>query len=504
MVLSFLSALGGVGLFLIGMLLLTDGLKAITGQRMRTALASFTSTPLSGAVTGAVTTAIIQSSSATTVAAVGFVASGLLTFSQALGIILGANIGTTITGWFVVILGFKLDLGQITLPLAFVGAVLSFAFKGRAAHAGLAIAGFSLIFVGIEHMQSGLDAFEGVVTPTDFPPDTIFGRLQLLLFGVLITMVTQSSSAGIATALAALGAGAINFPQAAALVIGMNVGTTFTAVLATLGGGTMAKRTGIAHVVYNVMTGAIAFFLLGPFDTFVEPFIGNDDGLIALVAFHTAFNFVGVALVLPFARPFARLIAFLVPEKGIALTRSLDPMVLGEPHTATTLAMQAIEKLTAAMVIHMRTCLGAPPPSKRGYDRQTLEAAIVETRGYLDKIAPPKIDGNLLKQKKGAFHILDHLDRLLYRCGQRERIAELRKDHRLRRLTLLLLRMTEDRDKQPDPADCEKGLKRLRKLMRRQRKIRRETLISDVASKAVSGETVWIKLDALRWLHRVT
>ena len=245
MVLSFLSALGGVGLFLIGMLLLTDGLKALAGGRMRDLLAGFTSTPLSGVATGAVTTAVIQSSSATTVAAVGFVASGLLTFPQAIGIIFGANIGTTATGWLVAILGFKLDLGQVALPFVFLAAFLRIAFRGRVALAGQALAGFCLIFVGIEYMKDGLDAFEGIVTPTDFPSDTTLGRLELVAIGALITVVTQSSSAGVAAALAALGAGAINFPQAATLVIGMNVGTTFTAVLATVGGGTMARCTGI-------------------------------------------------------------------------------------------------------------------------------------------------------------------------------------------------------------------------------------------------------------------
>ena len=252
---NLLSALGGVGLFLLGMILLTDGLKAVAGPRLRSMLARFTSTPLSGAVTGALTTAAIQSSSATTVAAVGFVASGLLTFPQAIGIIFGANIGTTMTGWLVALLGFKLDLGQITLPLVFVGALLTLSGKKSVSFVGQALAGFSLIFIGIEHMKLGLEAFEGIVTPADFPSDSLWGRLGLVAIGVLITLITQSSSAGVATALAALSAGAVNFSQAGALVIGMDVGTTFTAALATLGGGTMAKRTGFAHVIYNIMTG---------------------------------------------------------------------------------------------------------------------------------------------------------------------------------------------------------------------------------------------------------
>ena len=503
MVLSFLSALGGVGLFLIGMYLLTNGLKAIAGRRMREILGSFTSTPLSGATTGALTTAAIQSSSATTVAAVGFVASGLLTFPQALGVIFGANLGTTLTGWFVAILGFKLDLGQIALPLVFLGAFLSLALKGRATHIGQAIAGFSLIFIGIDQMQSGLDAFSGIVTPTDFPPDTIFGRLQLVLLGVLITLVTQSSSAGVATALAALGAGAINFPQAAALVIGMDIGTTFTAALATVGGGTMAKRTGYAHVIYNIMTGFVAFFLLGPFHAYAEPYFGGD-AQIALVAFHSSFNLLGVLLILPFAAPFARMIEFLVPDKGAPLVRSLDPAVLDDREAATLLARQTVVNVSEAVVDHLRLKLGAYEYLDTFPDQQELAAAIEETRDFLDRIIVGRADEHLLPRIRSGLHILDHLDRLLYRCSQTERVEALAGDHRLERLQRLLVQMTERHRQSEDTITCARSLDRLRGILRRQREIRRNSLIAGVASNKIAGDTVWNKLDAMRWLHRVT
>ncbi len=504
MFLSFMSALGGVGLFLIGMLLLTDGLKALAAQRMRDVLSRFTSTPLSGAVTGALTTAVIQSSSATTVAAVGFVASGLLTFPQALGVIFGANVGTTLTGWLVAVLGFKLDLGQIALPFVFFGAIARLAFRGRIALAGQALAGFCLIFIGIEHMKDGLDAFSGVVTPTDFPPDTLFGRLQLVLIGMLITIVTQSSSAGVATALATLGAGAINFPQAAALVIGMDVGTTFTAALATIGGGTMARRTGYAHVIYNVMTGVMAFFLLGPFQLVAGALTGNGDSQIALVAFHSFFNALGVVLVLPLARPFARLIEHLVPEKGSDLTSRLDPLVLRDPHAAASLAGQTVAHLETLIIERLRNRLGAKSSAYEELDREDLAKAIAETRTYLDKIIVPPNDMAFQEELKGLFHILDHLSRLLYRCDQQQRIDELSLDHRLKRLAGLLLGVTDISTSQKDAKTQEKTLDRLRLLMRRQRRLNRDRLIAMAAADAVPAETVWLKLDALRWLHRVS
>jgi phosphate:Na+ symporter len=501
---NLLSALGGVGLFLLGMILLTDGLKAVAGPRLRSMLARFTSTPLSGAVTGALTTAAIQSSSATTVAAVGFVASGLLTFPQAIGIIFGANIGTTVTGWLVALLGFKLDLGQITLPLVFAGALLTLSGKKNVASIGQALAGFSLLFIGIEHMKLGLEAFEGIVTPADFPSDSLWGRLELVAIGVLITLITQSSSAGVATALAALSAGAVNFSQAGALVIGMDVGTTFTAALATLGGGTMAKRTGFAHVIYNIMTGVMAFILLGYFAAGVVYWTGTDGSLTALVAFHSLFNILGVILILPFARPFARFIEFVIPDRGDELTKSLDPVTLRDPEAAISAAKAAVGRLVIAVTLHLRSIIGAPAGSGGPtYGQDSLKSALAQTRAYLDEVVIPDKSSGQMAALKGMFHILDHLDRVLYRCGQSNRIGELSRDWRLRRLTGVLILATRRVSAVDSPEACEEVLNRVRRMMRRQRRSQRDRLISQAAQDFLSNETASTRLDALRWLHRV-
>lgn len=293
---DMMRALGGLGLFLLGMLMLTEGLRGLAGPVLREALARFTRTPLSGTVTGAVVTAVIQSSSATTVTVVGFVGAGLLTFPQALGVIYGANLGTTATGWIVLIFGFKMNLGQAVLPVVLAGALLKLFGNVRAGLLGASLAGFSLLFLGIDFMQEGMGALKGALTPNDFPGDTFLGRIQLVAIGAAITAITQSSSAGVTAALVALGAGSITFPQGAAMVIGMNVGTTCTAMLATLGGSTATRRTAWAHLIFNVVTGVIAFALLGPFTKLIE---AVPDSLTALVSFHTAFNLLGITLFLP-------------------------------------------------------------------------------------------------------------------------------------------------------------------------------------------------------------
>ena len=189
MIETLINASGGLGLFLVGMIVMTDGLRGLAGDSMRLALMRFTRSPVSGAVTGAIATAVLQSSSATTVAAVGFVGAGLLGFAEALGIIFGANIGTTITGWLVALLGFKLKLGIVVLPLILVGALMRLFGKGRVAHSGTALAGFGLIFVGIGLMQTGMAGLQDVITPAQLPQDTWGGRLSLVALGILITII---------------------------------------------------------------------------------------------------------------------------------------------------------------------------------------------------------------------------------------------------------------------------------------------------------------------------
>jgi phosphate:Na+ symporter len=305
---------GGIGLFLLGMAALSEGLRALAGEGLRGVLARFTSSPTRGALAGAVATAAIQSSSATTLMTVGFVGAGLMSFPQAVGVILGANVGATITGWMVALVGFKLDLGLAGLPLLFL-AMLGRRFgRGRVRDAAWALAGFCLIFIGIDALKDGMAAFGDVVTPDRLPSGGWLARLQLVGLGVLLTVITQSSSAGVATALAALGAGAIDFPQAAATVIGMDVGTTFTALMASVGGSAAMRRTALAHMLYNVLTGTAAFLLLGPLSALASA--ATPDAQVALVAFHTSFNALGVLCVLPVAHRFARLVERLAPERG--------------------------------------------------------------------------------------------------------------------------------------------------------------------------------------------
>lgn len=505
---GILIAVGGVGLFLLGMLMLTDGLRHLAGGAMRRLLANYTRTPVSAAATGALTTALIQSSSATTVTAIGFVGAGLLSFSQALGIIFGANIGTTITGWLVALLGFKLDIGLLAMPLILIGALLKMFGPDRIRQLGAAVAGFSLLFIGIDAMQQGLAVFEGVVTPDSFPADTVVGRLQLLLIGVAITLVTQSSSAGIATAMVALGAGAISFPQAAAMVIGMDVGTTFTAALATVGGSTAMRQTGFAHVIYNLMTGVMAFLLLVPYTGTVDAWVSGGaagNAQIALVGFHTLFNTIGVILVLPFTNRFARFIVRLVPHSGPQLERGLDPGLLSDPAAASGAAARTVQriadesfKLVAALI---------DPNRGRRIDKvkvQEIGRAIDVALDYWEKIHLSEDVLHLSDQHTSTLHALDHLKRLHHRCSQTKRIDILFSDHRLARLAGILAdALVADRADDGKAGDAQ-AMDRLRLLIRDQRDVIRNHTIHDAAHNGTKWPDMMLQLDGIRWLSRVS
>jgi phosphate:Na+ symporter len=505
MISNIFQALGGVGLFLVGMIMLSEGLRGLAGRALRDVLARFTRTPLSGAAAGAATTVVIQSSSATTVTVVGFVSAGLMTFPQALGVIFGANLGTTATGWIVAILGFKLQLGEAILPVVLAGALLIVFGTGRTRFLGMALVGFSLLFIGIDTMRAGMAAFEGTVTPADFPGDTILGRVELVLIGAAITAITQSSSAGIAAALVALSVGTINFPQSAALVIGMNVGTTCTAMLATLGGSAATRQTGWAHLTFNVVTGVIAFALLGPFTSLIGALIAEGNGQIALVSFHTAFNLLGVGLFLPFTDTFAWMITGLVHERGPGLTRRLGRNILRDADAATDAATATVEEIAQAQLDFLNRRLSRSHERRRDLvEMHDIADALAATRAFVAKIETGGADSPRAHRIAATLHLFDHLERLYYRCVQSERIATLATEHRLIRLRKVLRSLIAETKNPAAGFSSETRLNRLRKLLRSERERFRKRTITLASTSTTVDEAVLNRLDAIRWLHRVT
>ncbi len=299
-----LDILGGLGLFLVAMQMITDGLKALVAGKLRAMLRRWSGSRWRSVGTGALITALVQSSGAVTVAVIGFVNAGILSLSQALGIVFGANIGTTVTAWLVALAGFEWSITSLALPFVGVGAGLRL-MVGDERGRGLATAlvGFGLFFLGLAYLKQGFGAIESGIELADLRLGGAGGVLVMLLVGFAVTVLMQSSSASIALVITAASAGVLSLPLAAAAVIGANVGTTSTAALAALVATPAARRVAAGHIFFNLVTGLVALAMLPVMLWAVErteALIGRGSSpALALALFHTVFNVLGVALLLP-------------------------------------------------------------------------------------------------------------------------------------------------------------------------------------------------------------
>ena len=268
-ILQVFTLLGALGMFLYGMNLMSSGLQKAAGERLRGFLSAMTSNPLKGVLTGMGITAVIQSSSATTVMVVSFVNAGLLTLVQAIGVIMGANIGTTITAWMVAFLGFKADISILAIPLMLFGFLFSNSKKNQRKNIGELIVGFCLLFLGLSFMKESVPDLRQTPEVLEFVSTWSshgFGSVLLfLLFGTILTLVLQSSSATMAITLIMLSMGWIPFGMACAMVLGENIGTTITANIAASIGNTQAKRAAMSHTIFNVFGVLWALILFNPF-----------------------------------------------------------------------------------------------------------------------------------------------------------------------------------------------------------------------------------------------
>jgi phosphate:Na+ symporter len=423
---GILGFLGGIGLFLFGMETMTAALRDLAGESLRRWLLRMTRTPLRGVMTGAAITGLVQSSSAVTVMAIGFVGAGLLSFSQSLGILYGANIGTTATGWIVAMVGVKLQLGTLALPVLFLAALTGIFGEGRLARWGRMLAGLSLLFIGLDLMQAAMAGMEGLITPDRLPGEGWSGRLLMVLLGLALTAIMQSSSAGVALTLVLLGSGAISFAQGAAMVIGMNLGSTLTGLLASLGGGVEMRRTALANLVFNAGTALIAFPLLDLVSPLLHATLIGQDDQTALVLFHTLFNLAGTLIFLPLTAAFARMMHWLVPDRPVTLAAALDPALLSDFGTA----LDAAARTAGAMAEAVGAALGAAlaPPGQR--DLRPLSAlpgqidpARRALEHWLSQLRIPPDRPEALARMAALMHLTDHLTRLSARTREAERIA---------------------------------------------------------------------------------
>lgn len=324
---DFLKLIGSLAMFLYGMKIMSEGLQKVAGDRLRGILTAMTTNRVTGVLTGVLITALIQSSSATTVMVVSFVNAGLLTLNQSITVIMGANIGTTVTAWIISIFGFKVDMAAFALPLLAVALPLIFSGKSTRKSIGEFIFGFSFLFMGLgllkanaPDLQQNPDMLAFVQNYTDMGFASI---LLFLLIGTVLTMIVQASAATMAITLIMCANGWISYELGAALVLGENIGTTITANLAAITGNAQAKRAALAHLVFNIFGVIWVLAIFTPFtngvswlvDNYLSP--GSADVAVSykLSAFHSVFNIFNVCLLIWLAKFIEKTVCWIIPKR---------------------------------------------------------------------------------------------------------------------------------------------------------------------------------------------
>ena len=327
---------GSLGLFLYGMKVMSDALMRLAGDQMRSILATTTSNRFFALLTGFLITAAIQSSSATTLMVVSFVNASLLTLTEAVGVIMGANIGTTVTAWLITILGFKVNMSAIALPLVGAGFLLTISKSEKGRQWGYFIIGFAVLFIGLQFLKDSVPDIrnnpEVLVFLTEYTTKGYLSVLMFMAIGTVLTLIVQSSSATMALTLLMCHEGWIPFDMAAAMVLGENIGTTITANLAAIVGNYHAKRAARAHLIFNVMGVTWILILFYPFIRIVGNIVEQAEGVspfvsaaaipIALSLFHTSFNILNAVVLIGFLGFIVKVVVRMVPaikEKEIEI-----------------------------------------------------------------------------------------------------------------------------------------------------------------------------------------
>jgi len=434
---DFLKLIGSLGVFLFGMKLMSEALQKVAGTKMRQILSAMTSNRLKGVITGILITTIIQSSSATTVMVVSFVNAGLLNLIESIGVIMGANVGTTATAWLISILGFKISMAEISLPMIGLCLPLLFSTKRSRKSWGELIIGFGLLFIGLEFLKASMpdvqnnpEIFEFLREYSDMGYSSYF---LFLLIGTVLTILIQSSSATMALTLVMCANGWISFEIAASMVLGENIGTTVTANLAAMVANTTAKRAALAHFVFNFF-GVIWVLAIFPFFLdWIEHLsvllgIGNPATNVkavpmALSLFHTVFNIANVLLLIWFTKFIAQVVSKLIPmRENNTDAFTLKHIKIGLLSTPDASLFQAKEEITlyaqntSDMFRQVTVCLDLPAKdfAKPFEHLMKLEdesdKVEIEIANYLTKVSESKLSTENSQRIRAMFKIVSEIE----------------------------------------------------------------------------------------------
>lgn len=376
--------LAGLGIFLFGVFLMEDSIKELAGKAFRTLIRRYTESRLSSILSGALSTSILQSSSAVNLMVLAFVGAGIMSLRNALGVILGANIGTTFTAWIVAFFGFKISIETFALPLIAIGGLgmIIFANSARYLNISKLFIGFGLLFHGLDYMKTSVDQITRLF---DISMLAGYGSGIFLVAGIMLTAIMQSSSATIALILSGIYSGLMGFEAGAAMVIGANVGTTVTVILGALGGVAIKKRVAVGHLVFNMVTGVLVFLLLPVLTWLVQSGLGwQQNAVLGIALFHTLFNLIGVMLFLPLLPRLTDKLDSLFREPDQVITHFIQNT---SPDIADA-ALVALKKEVLHQYVESRRYLirlyNLSLPPYLSYDRKPPLQSMIE--GSLDQV----------------------------------------------------------------------------------------------------------------------
>jgi phosphate:Na+ symporter len=353
--LNIIELLAGIGIFLFGMYQLEESLKQLSGGTFRKLIRKFTENWFRSVLSGTLATAVLQSSSAVSLMVLAFAGAGILGMENAIGVILGSNLGTTLTSWIVATIGFKLKIELLALPFIGLGGLglIFFGKSGRATNISKFMVSFGFLFMGLDYMKTSI---EGLAQHYDLSTLSSYPGAVYILFGLVLTMLMQSSSATMAVILSSLHSGVITFSLAAYMVIGTNIGTTITIIIGSLGSQTIKKQVAFSHFLFNVITALLAITLFPLLIYLIQKVVHlENDPVTGIALFHTLFNLIGVVFFLPLIGFFTRFIIRVIREKKTTLTKCLHTLKPDVPEAGIAALKIEIRHLVVEVIrYHLR------------------------------------------------------------------------------------------------------------------------------------------------------
>lgn len=441
-IILFLDLLGGLGVFLLGIKMMSDGLQKAAGDNLRKIISGATRNRFTATLSGMAATSIIQSSSATTVMVVGFASAGLLTLTQSLGVIFGANIGTTTTAWLISILGFKVDISVFAMPMIGIGFFSQFVKKWPVVRRiGEAMLGFGLLFLGLSLIKGAIPDLQNssavVEWITKFRPDTFLSLLGAIGVGGILTVIFQSSSAVMALTLTCAAKGLIDYPTACALVLGENIGTTITANIAAIGAPLTAKRAALGHLMFNLIGVVWAVIFFNPLLDLVSLIVpGSTEGTAQevllmsipfhLSAFHTVFNVINTCIMLIFIKQFEKLIMLVIPLKKSEYNQTdliyLKAGITSTPELFIEAARREIDRMAGIIeTILSKNIHALKTDSDKLFERTVEDVHLKEKasdvleykiNGFLKNLAHEQLSRDMITEVMSLLDLTNYLEKM--------------------------------------------------------------------------------------------